>query len=357
MTFRVIREALAGDLPPQQAVLALRNDESPFALVGDWAGVDAVLGSAPAREARGEQDPFATLDDLPQPEGDEVAAGARIGGGWFGWLGYALGGRVERLPPPPPAPPAIDPWWLGFYDHVVVRDDDGWWFEALWTEQRAAALGERLALWRRRMAHPCDRREVAVGSFTPVAPGGAGHRVAVAECVERIGHGELFQANVCLRLEAPWSGDAAYLFAGAVVVARPRFGALFGNQVISLSPERFLRRTDRHVESDPIKGTADDPEQLRESAKDAAEHVMIVDLMRNDLGRVCSYASIKARPSRIEAHANVFHLVSTVAGELRAEATDGDLLRATFPPGSVTGAPKVQAMKTIARLESTARGL
>ena len=188
-------------------------------------------------------------------------------------------------------------------------------------------------------------------------PGGDGHHVAVAECVERIVRGELFQANICLRLEAPWSGATVDLFAAGLVAARPRFGALFGDAVVSLSPERFLRRVGRHVESDPIKGTADDPEALRHSTKDAAEHVMIVDLMRNDLGRVCAYASIEAQPPRVEPHANVFHLVSTVSGELRDDAGDAALLRATFPPGSVTGAPKVQAMKTIARLEATARGL
>ena len=82
---------------------------------------------------------------------------------------------------------------------------------------------------------------------------------------------------------------------------------------------------------------------------------MIVDLMRNDLGRVCAYGSIEAHEPRVEPHANVFHLVSTVSGELRPDATDADLLRATFPPGSVTGAPKVQAMKVIAELEATRR--
>ena len=124
---------------------------------------------------------------------------------------------------------------------------------------------------------------------------------------------------------------------------------------MSLSPERFLRRTGRHVQSEPIKGTGRDPVALAASAKDAAEHVMIVDLMRNDLGRVCRYGSIAAEAPRTERYGGVHHLVSTVSGELRADATDADLLRATFPPGSVTGAPKVQAMKVIAALEATRR--
>ena len=92
-----------------------------------------------------------------------------------------------------------------------------------------------------------------------------------------------------------------------------------------------------------------------ESTKDAAEHVMIVDLMRNDLGRVCGYGSVEALEPRVEGHAGVWHLVSTVTGRLREGVSDGALLRATFPPGSVTGAPKVQAMKVIAALEATRR--
>jgi para-aminobenzoate synthetase/4-amino-4-deoxychorismate lyase len=93
------------------------------------------------------------------------------------------------------------------------------------------------------------------------------------------------------------------------------------------------------------------------SSKDAAEHVMIVDLMRNDLGRVCEYGSITVEPARVEAHAGVWQMVSTVSGRLRPDLGDGGLLRATFPPGSVTGAPKVQAMKVIATLEATRREL
>jgi len=93
------------------------------------------------------------------------------------------------------------------------------------------------------------------------------------------------------------------------------------------------------------------------SSKDAAEHVMIVDLMRNDLGRVCEYGSITVEPARVEAHAGVWQMVSTVSGRLRPDVGDGGLLRATFPPGSVTGAPKVQAMKVIATLEATRREL
>jgi para-aminobenzoate synthetase/4-amino-4-deoxychorismate lyase len=330
---------LASDLAPEQALLALRGDERPFALVGEWAGVRAILGSAPVRTTA---DPF-VVADVPAAPGDVI-----VGGGWFGVLGYRLGGLIERLPPPPPAPVETPACSLAFYDHVVVCDDDGWWFEALDDDH------PRLDVWRERTGSAPEARPFAAGPLAPSPSGAAGHLAAVEDCVRRIAEGELFQANLTLRLEGAFAGHALDLFAAALPVARPRFGACFDG-VVSLSPERFLRRTGRHVETDPIKGTAGDPAVLRDSSKDAAEHVMIVDLMRNDLGRVCEYGSVRAHEPRVEAHANVFHLVSTVSGELRADATDADLLRATFPPGSVTGAPKVQAMKVIAELESTRR--
>ncbi|MFL5843821.1 MAG: chorismate-binding protein [Solirubrobacteraceae bacterium] len=335
------RVPIESALSPEEAVLHLRGEQRPFALVGEWAGVSAILGSRPVRVA---DDPFAAFAEPPSGgEGD-----ARVGGGWFGILGYGLGSRVERLPPAPPAPIETPAHRLAFYDHVVVCDEQGWWFESLADEHPA------LAAWRERLAGPAPALPFSVGALAPRAPGAAGHVAAVEDCVRRIAEGELFQANLTLRLEGSLAGDPLDLFAHALPRARPRFGAYFDG-VVSLSPERFLRRTGRHVSSDPIKGTAEAPEPLMASAKDAAEHVMIVDLMRNDLGRVCEYGTIRAEAPRLEPHANVWHLVSTVSGELRDGADDADLLRATFPPGSVTGAPKVQAMKVIAELEATRR--
>jgi para-aminobenzoate synthetase/4-amino-4-deoxychorismate lyase len=282
-------------------------------------------------------------------------------------LGYGLGARIERLPPSPPAPAPQPPFAWAFYDHVVVFDGERWWFEALWSAQRAAALQARLALWEQRLrGPPSPLAPVRLSPFAVAANGAAGHVAAVTECRERIAAGEVFQANLCLRLQARLEGDPLDLFARALPAARPRFGAMI-NGVVSLSPERFLRRVGRSVHTEPIKGTrprsgseADRRAARRglvASAKDAAEHVMIVDLMRNDLGRVCAYGSIVAHTPRVEGHAGVWHLVSTVSGHLRQDVRDGALLRATFPPGSVTGAPKVQAMKVIAQLEATRREL
>jgi para-aminobenzoate synthetase / 4-amino-4-deoxychorismate lyase len=357
-----VRVPLDSCLTPADAVRWLRGDPRPFALVGDWLGGSTLLGSDPVRIADGDDDPFAAIEAMPAVEGE-----ATVGGGWVGWLSYGLGARIERLPPPPPARVVRPPFSLAFYDHVVQFDGERWWFEALVSPAREDALRERCELWRARLqTGPPPSRPAVTTPFAVVSNGEAGHLAAVADCRRRIVAGEIYQANVCLRLEAELEGELLDLFGRALERAAPRFGALVDG-TLSLSPERFLRRDGRIVSTEPIKGTAprggDEHarraarEALLASTKDAAEHVMIVDLMRNDLGRVCDYGTISVDPARIEAHAGVWHLVSTVSGRLREGVGDGALLRATFPPGSVTGAPKVQAMKVIATLEATRREL
>jgi para-aminobenzoate synthetase / 4-amino-4-deoxychorismate lyase len=360
-TLEPFRRPLASALTPSESVLWLRGERMPFALVGDWLGGMTVLGSDPLSVAGREADPFEILARQPPVLGGDAA----VGGGWVGWLGYGLGSLIEVLPPAPPAPIGTPPFVLAYYDHVVLHDGENWWFEGLWSPERAAALERRHRMWERRLAAaPAPARSGAPGPFTLVGNGAVGHLAAVEDCKRRIAEGELFQANLCVRLQAAYDGDPVELFAGALPHARPRFGALV-DRVVSLSPERFLRRDGRTVRAEPIKGTrprrGSEPEQssarseLEASSKDAAEHVMIVDLMRNDLGRVCSFGTVSAERPRTEAHAGVWHLVSTVTGRLREGVDDGELLRATFPPGSVTGAPKIQAMKVIATLEATRR--
>jgi para-aminobenzoate synthetase component 1 len=129
-----------------------------------------------------------------------------------------------------------------------------------------------------------------------------------------------------------------------------------GCHVASASPERFLRRDGGLVASSPIKGTAADPSGFL--PKDRAENVMIVDLVRNDLGRVCEWGSVEVPAlCAVEHHPGLVHLVSTVTGRLRPHVTWGDVIAATFPPGSVTGAPKLAALDHIARLEPVPRGV
>jgi anthranilate/para-aminobenzoate synthase component I len=344
-TAALVAEPLEGAVRAADAALLVAGDERPFALVGEWADSLAVIGSAPLRVAA---DPFEALDQVPDLDGSGV------GGGWFGWLGYGLG--VEPRPPEPPRPVPLPDASLAFYDHVLRLDrDEQWWFEALWTPERDAALRARRELLASRLGSPPSRRPAPLGTFRA----GGGHREAVAECRERIAAGEIFQANVCMRLESEFGGDAAQLFCSLAEELEPARGAYVEGPwgaVVSMSPELFLRRSADRVWTEPIKGTARERAPLARSEKDRAENVMIVDLMRNDLGRVCEYGSVHvdalAEPRR---GPGVWHLVSRVSGTLRPEVGNAELLRATFPPGSVTGAPKVQTLRVICELESSGR--
>jgi para-aminobenzoate synthetase/4-amino-4-deoxychorismate lyase len=351
----LLRVPLDWDRAPEDVLLAVRDDPVPFALVGAWCGGGAVVGSAPVRVAQPGEDPFALLDEQPRVEGAPEGA---VGGGWVGVLGFGLGALVERVPPPPPRPVPAPAARLAFYDHVLHQDADGrWWFEALVTPGRAAALDARLAELRAR----APRAAAFATDPWRAVPGPAGHGRAVAAAVERIAHGDLFQANLTLRLESRLHGAAVDLFATAARALRPAHAAFVGGPggaVASLSPELFLRRRGRAVRSSPIKGTrpADRLAELVAAEKDRAEHVMIVDLVRNDLGRVCVPGTVAVgalatpRPGP-----GVWHLVSDVDGELAPGVGDAALVRAAFPPGSVTGAPKVAALGVIAELESTGR--
>jgi para-aminobenzoate synthetase/4-amino-4-deoxychorismate lyase len=337
-----VRVPLELDLTVADVLRAVRDDARPFALVGEWADSRAIVSSNPVRVVEG----AAALDVLD----GTGACGDGVCGGWFGYLGYGLGAAIERLPPPPPRPVPLPVASLGFYDHVWRQDRAGaWWFEAL--DERALP---RLELVRARAFELSDLEP---------APGALGrHVAAVAECVERIAAGELFQANVTLRLEGSFQGDAAEAFLAGAAALEPRHGAFVdlgaGRAVLSFSPELFLRRRGDAVVTSPIKGTAPraaGADALLASAKDAAEHVMIVDLSRNDLGRVARWGSVEPGAIRAEPHPGLWHLVTDVRARLREGTTDAGLVRAAFPPGSVTGAPKIQALKVIADLEGSQR--
>ncbi len=194
------------------------------------------------------------------------------------------------------------------------------------------------------------------------------HLAAIDRVLTHIGRGDVFQVNLAQRLSAQWPGDVHDLYRALRAASPAAFGAALPDTgVASISPETFLAVDARQVTTRPVKGTrpraadaaldaalADD---LATAVKDRAENVMVVDMERNDLGRVCVPGSITVPElTRVEAHPTVWHLVSTVTGRLAPGVGYGGLLRASFPCGSITGAPKVAAMRLIEQLEPVRRG-
>jgi para-aminobenzoate synthetase / 4-amino-4-deoxychorismate lyase len=362
---RVVSRQLDWDLSAADVLRLLRADPYPAALLGAWAGGGDIVAAAPVRVCE-------ELDATDPGDLAERAGGACFGGGWIGYLGFGAAGGMLPVPPAPGEPRRLPACWFGYYDHVLRHDraTGRWTFEALVTPGREDALERRFGELSRRAhaARHAEARSYSCGTFRLI-PSPDEHTSAVRQTVSYIRRGDLFQANICLRLEADFDGDPLDAFCRAAIRLDPPYAAFLrlpGGAVASLSPELFLRRTGASVLSRPIKGTALRPEDeaaagrqreaLERSAKDQAENVMIVDLMRNDLSRVCVPGSVTV-PALLhaQAHPGVWHLVSDVFGTLLPGTGDAELIRATFPPGSVTGAPKVRALEVIHELEATPR--
>ena len=313
-------------------------------------------------------DAFEALAALAGPPGPAAPDGPPFQGGVAGLASYELGDRIERLDLArlagwPDLACARYPALLAF-DHArqrvlaIGRGVD---------QPEADACAVRALSWLDRPAPPARDLDAALVAEDPRA-----YEAAVAEVTARIAAGEIFQANIARR----WLGrlplearpfDLLRRLAGASPAPFAAYLRLPDRAVVSNSPERFLQvRAEGGTlvaRTEPIKGTAPrgrcaaedaaNAAALLASEKDRAENLMIVDLMRNDLARVCTPGQVKT-PALFEvaSFANVHHLVSTVTGRLAAGRTAVDLLRAAFPPGSITGAPKVQAMRVIAELEA-----
>ncbi len=319
-------------------------------------------------------------------------------GGAAGLFSYDLGRQLETLPLPRFDEFQIPVLAVGFYDVVVAFDhveDRGWIISQGLPEvepgRRQRRAVRRLEAFRARLANPAFERGVPYNRHHPrplepsqLAPQHAvpkldgllsnfseeGYLRAVERAVDYVFAGDVFQVNLAQRLLYPARDDPVSLY----LRLRRRNPAPFAGyfdlgdcQVVSASPERFLRVSDRCVEARPIKGTrrrtfdrdADlaSAAELRRSEKDRAENVMIVDLLRNDLSRVCKPESVcVSQLCGLETYQYVQHLVSAICGRLEDGRTPVDLISAAFPGGSITGAPKVRAMEIIAELEATARG-
>ena len=388
---------------PELAALAPMDVAERF---DDLPGLVLLESARPGRNARWSYlaaDPVAVLDTAS--EGPDAFASARrlLGrlasdavagpglppflGGLAGFLGYDLGRRFERLPSIAVADQELPALRLALHDWVIAwdRQEGRAWLGGRAVDERIGRLDRRLVQVRERLAGPAPERRQTQGRATEASgielESGLDRRAyeaGVGSIRQSIADGDIYQANLTRRLAAPFRGDPwplyrqlrtgdPALFAAYVDLGpNPLTGA--PRAIVSASPEPFLSVTpDGRVATNPIKGTRprgrdrdDDRRLAREllaSAKDRAENVMIVDVLRNDLGRVCRPGSVRVpRLCRLERTAAVQHLVSTVTGRLSAGRDAFDLLAVSFPGGSITGAPKIRAMELLETLEPVRRG-
>jgi para-aminobenzoate synthetase component I len=335
-----------GDLGGAPQVLRAVGDATirlglppPAALSGDWFGALAVI--APSVSVQ----PVEVADAFDVRPGSDAAA---LGGGWIGYLSYpdpGADGHGNRIPD------AAGGWT----DCVLRRDRDGhWWYESLSGAPMPGWLTDALAT-------PASARTCRIdwGEADRAA-----HRAGVLACLEAIAAGEVYQACVCTQLSGAVTGAPLDFFIDGVArtaPARAAFVAGSWGAVASLSPELFLRRCGDVVMSSPIKGTLPldaGPSALRGSVKDVAENIMIVDLVRNDLGRVAVTGTVTVPELLVVRRApGVWHLVSTVSARVPVELPTSALLDAAFPPASVTGTPKLRARQLLSQWEQQRRGV
>ena len=329
-----VRSDVAPGIDP---LLARLPDEGTIAVVRD--GAATVIGLDADRVVRGNgSDALEALDRL-EP------------GWWAGFLCYDLGRAVERVP-------ALRADDIGLSDLVLARFTR----RIVWEPNRpvraegdgADALEEVLSREPRRITPPL------LGDWRSSLEREAWDD-AVSRILDHLRAGDCYQVNLTRRLSCDTEADPVALFR-TILAGNPAPHAalvrISGIAVVSASPERFLRRDGSAIETRPIKGTSADPIALEHSVKDRAENVMIVDLARNDLGRVCAYGSIGVPALfEVEEHPGLYHLVSTVRGILRDDVSVADIVRATFPPASVTGCPKPRVLGIIEQLEPVRRGV
>ena len=340
-----VAATLLARLPPDAPAVACRR------------GADTLVGVAP--------------DDVVAANGRAAldAIDALAPGFWVGWCAFELGHAVERVALVCATHDAVaipDIYFAQFRcvariapDGAVTVDGDGAGRPLL--EEAVAGARDPFA----------QRASMGAGA-APLEAGPWRSSLSRDDFEQRVDAvldllraGECYQVNLTRRLSTERSLDAVALYREVVRRHPAPFAAFLRVEhngtpvtVVSASPERYLARRGRDVTTQPIKGTAPGPAELRTSVKDHAENVMIVDLARNDLGRVCEPGTIHV-PSlcAIEAHPGLHHLMSTVHGVLRDDVTTGALLAATFPPASVTGAPKPRVLQVIESLEPVRRGV
>ncbi len=336
-------------------------------------GATTQIATRAGATKRSQRSPF----ELVREQLGERAAGVAglpFAGGAVGYFGYDLGRRLERIPSIAAADISMPDLAIGIYDWAVVVDHAArrTWLVGHGRDPQTFARWPELVA--RLSAEPPERLQPE--KFRVLRPPKSNfnrkqYAAAFRAVQEHIRRGDCYQVNLTQRFDTEAEGDAWHAYLRLREINPAPFAAyldLPDGKIVCSSPERFLRLRDGHVETKPIKGTrprSTDPtrdqalaDELRASTKDRAENVMIVDLLRNDLGKCCVPGSVRAsKLFDIESFASVHQLVSTVEAELAPGKHALDLVAACFPGGSITGAPKVAAMKIIEELEPQRRSV
>jgi len=323
-------------------------------------------------------DPFDALDELI---GRFAAAsgGCPFAGSAVGFIGYDAKNYIEQLPDTVDDDLGLPEIAFGFYDTVAVFDrvENSAYVTACGAVDGVLGLSEPAETRARRFAdrirrvQPVDPsdRHYRIGKVSSTH-GYRQYRRMVMRCKEYIEAGDIFQANLSQRLGARFRGDTLSLYRTLRHINPSPFAFYMDwtdMQLVSCSPERLVRTRGSVIDTRPIagtrpRGTTDDTDaalhrELRLNVKEAAEHIMIVDMSRNDLGRVCMYGTVRPDELRvIERYSHVFHIVSNVSGRMRSGTTPAAVIRAVFPGASITGVPKVRCMEIIDELEPVRRG-
>ena len=358
-------------------------DISRYSFMGaePFISMKSVEGIVTVRE-KGEEieiagDPFHVLHTLLGRFRQESHPIFPFTGGAVGYIGYEAAQYIESVPDRKGDHLSIPDMSFSFYDTVVVVDHDsdkvyiassGFPAEGEERERRSA---ERAAYFRDIIMTPSGETDAGFFKTGPLSSncGREDYMDGVEKIKRYIAEGDVYQANLSQRFSASFEGEPFKLYTKLAELNPVPFGAYLSYpdfSVISNSPERFLFLREGRLETRPIKGTmarsaARDMDEagrqrLRESAKDGAEHIMIVDLERNDLGRVCRYGTVRVDEMKmIESYSNLHHMVSVVSGQVLEGMGPVDCIRAAFPGGSITGAPKVRAMEIINEVEPNPR--
>ena len=386
-------------IPPLSILLERVRTCPEYFILGDFSpsypGQYSYLGLGPVRivafddiEKPENIDPFDLLDNScgKYKLADDFSGPVPFVGGWVGFLSYDLNRYIERLPDEVDHDIHLPLLCFGFYDSIIAwdhRENRGYLLALEYVEQKTPT-DIRLAQLRKLISiesehedkktnFPSDdypaTEQLLQQMQSNIAP--EDYLDKVDRAIEYIKAGDIFEVNLSQRFACPYTGEVSHLYQYLTEHNPAGYAALIkmgDYALVSASPELFLSKRGDNIITRPIKGTMQrgideqqdrlNLEKLRQSSKDRAELNMIIDLERNDLGRICRYGSVEVLQERaIEAHPTVFHTVATVGGKLQSDTTISQILRATFPGGSITGAPKIRAMEIIDELEPTARSV